>query len=339
MPAHPKIIPEPELRKLYLDQKLSTDSVGNIFGCNHVTVLNYLKKYNIPRRAKLGLRKPIEISKEDLSKLYIDQKLTQKQIANKLGHSVYGIERRMKIYEIKGRTYHESHKVREKFNFSDNLAEKAYLIGFRLGDLNVYRVKKLIQVRCSTTIQNQVDLIEGLFKNYGYVHIWKAKRGTFEIVVLLNESFNFLIPKQDAIEEWILRDKKLFLSFLAGYSDAEGSYYLKKSRYKNGSIPGANFEIQTYDKNILKTISSEIFCLGVENKFYLSRKAGYSDKRGVKNNKNAWRFAITKKQFLWDFIKIIEKFHKHKGKLDDIDKIRSNLISRNGTFRHQKIIL
>lgn len=274
-----------------------------------------------------------------MKNLYLQRKLTQKQIAKKFGHSSYGIQRWMKIYGIKGRSYYESHKVSPKYDFSGDSVEKAYLIGFRLGDLNIYRVKNLIQARCSSTIPNQISLIRNLFEKYGHVHVWKAKRGTFEIVVLLNKSFSFLIPKQDRIEKWILKRDKYFLSFLAGYSDAEGSYYLKRSHYKRALYPSGMFEIQTYDKNLLATISYKLEGLNIKNTYRLSRKAGKIDKRGVINNKDVWKITISRKQSLWNFIKLIKGYHQHKSKLEDLKKVENNIIIRNSTPRYQKIIL
>lgn len=328
MPSKLFLITKNELETLYLKQNLSTDKVAKLFNCSHVTILNYLNRYNIPRRSKLGNRKPVSISKEILIDLYTNKKFSHRQIAQQFGYSRYGIQRWMKIYGIQSRNLSESNAKYPKYNFSNNLIEKAYLIGFRLGDLNVYKVHKLIQVRCSTTIKSQAILIENLFKKYGNVHIWKAKRGTFEIVVLLNDSFNFLLPKNDLIEEWILLNNETFFSFLAGYSDAEGSYYLRKP-YLEFKVGWAVFEIQTYDKKIIESIAKNLVLFRIENTFSKSRAAGYIDKRGIKGNKDCWRIVVVKKQSLWNLIKLLEPYHKHENKLRDLKNVKNNLLLRN----------
>ena len=127
--------------------------------------------------------------------------------------------------------------------------------------------------------------MKNLFKKYGNVHIVKAKRGTYEITILLNNSFSFLLPKKDKIEGWILKKDTCFLSFLAGYADAEGSYYLRKPyKYldRNSRYDWGVFEIQTYDKNIISTINRVLKNLGIICTFSKSRSAGYIDKRGVR---------------------------------------------------------
>lgn len=328
-----------KITEFYLKEKLSSGTIAKIFKCDHVTILNYLKKYNIPRRSKLGNRKPVSVTKEVLFDLYHNKKFTQKQIAEKFGHSRYGIQRWMRIYNINSRSQSLVHTKYPKYDFNGNLAEKAYLIGFRLGDLNVYKVHELIQVRCSTTIKEQILLIQKLFKNYGNVHVWNAKRGTFEVVVLLNQSFVFLIPKNDLIEDWIIGSNRYFLSFLAGYADAEGSYYLRNPYKKLGKYKWGVFEIQTYDKYILQTISKHLFPLGIENTFSRSKIKGYIDKRGTKHNNDSWRITIVRKQSLWNFIKLIEPLHKHKNKLRDLKRVKDNLVLRNSLPYCKPIIL
>ncbi|MBI3576982.1 hypothetical protein HY086_03020 [Candidatus Gottesmanbacteria bacterium] len=329
MPAHALDIPKTKLKYLYLKKLWSADAIAKVFHCDHVTILNYLKKYQIPRRSRLGTRKPVRISKKTLYRLYHKQRLTQKQIANRFGHSAYGIERWMKIYGIISRSDSEVHTKYRKKNFSGDDIEKAYLIGFRIGDLNVVRVHELVQVRCSTTIKNQMLLIKSMFAKYGYVHIWKAKRGTFEIVVLLNTTFSFLLPKDDKVKSWITTNKRYFLSFLAGYSDAEGSYYLKKPRLNIGKTKSAAFEIQSYDRNTLLSIHNKLKSYSIENIYTLSRRAGQIDRRGIKTNKDCWRVVISKKQSLWDFIKLIEPYHKHKNKIQSLQSVKRNLLFRN----------
>lgn len=329
MPALAKNIPKDQLECFYLQKRLSTDAIAKVFNCNHVTILNYLIKYGIPRRSRLGYRKPVQVSKSELFNLYHKNKLTQKQIAEKLGYSRYGIQRWLKLYGIATRTFYESHKVYPKKDFTGDLVQKAYIIGFRLGDLNVFKIRELIQVRCSTTKEAQIELIKNLFKKYGKVHIWKAKRGTYEIVALLNTSFDFLLPKEDRIENWIIQKDQHFLSYLAGYADAEGSYYLRKPNPKIGKIGWGIFEIQTYDRYLLRSIYNKLKSYNVEAKFSLSRKGGYIDRRGIRTNKDCWRIVINKKQSLWNFIRLIEPYHKHKNKIQNLQSVKNNLLLRN----------
>ncbi len=148
------------LLELYVNNKLSAAVIAKKLGTKSpVTILNHLKRYNIERRSKLGNRISINISKERLTVLYSNKKFTQMQIGQKFGNkSASGIQRLMKLYNIQSRNYSEANTKYPKNDFSGNYKEKAYLIGFRLGDLNICKVHQLIQARCSTTILEQVNL-------------------------------------------------------------------------------------------------------------------------------------------------------------------------------------
>lgn len=146
------------------------------------------------------------------------------------------------------------------------------MIGFRLGDLNVYHPKNIICVRCSTTYEGQISLIKKLFEKYGGVYSYFAPRGTYEICCYLNNSFEFLLPKEDKVPNWILKDNRCFLAFFAGYIDAEG--YI--------SIRRRGLEIQSYDKNILRQSWKKLKILGITcPKPTLSKPAGYVQKNGT----------------------------------------------------------
>lgn len=324
-------ISKKELERLYLQKKLSTGEISKILDCTHVTVLNRLKEFKIKSRTKLGTRKPVRIAKEELNRLYHQEKLTQKQIAKKFGHAPYGIQRWMKIYGIKSRDYSEANTKYPKYNFSGNLIEKAYMIGFRLGDLNVMRVKNLIQVRVSSTIPAQTQLFTDLFSNYGHVHIHhfvreKTGKKIIDATCLLNKSFKFLLPKEDKMPTWILNSKKYFLAFFAGYSDAEGSFYFKKPLNK---IPCGVFTIQSYDKEIITSSAQMLGRIGIS--CYgpiLAQKAGYVDKRGIRRNGDCWRFDVIKKRDLWKFTNLVEPLIRHQNKLNKVKDIKRNLIMR-----------
>lgn len=319
---------------LYQKQKLSTDAIAKIFKVrSHVTILNYLKKYNIPRRSRLGNRLSINITKEVLADLYYGNKLTQKQIAQKFGNqSATAIQGLMKKYDLKPRGYSEANTKYPKFNFDGSQLEQAYLIGFRLGDLNVTRIHNLIQVRCSTTIDEQIRLFETLFTNYGHINFTKARRGTYEICILLNESFNFLLPKHDCVDSWILNNSKYFLAFLAGYTDAEGSYFIRQPYYKTKKPPWGVFEIQSYDGNIIQTIFNKVRALGIDAALSIdTRKKLYKH--------DMYRITIVKKQSLWNFIKLIKPYHRHQAKIQDLIRVENNLIARNLLPQCRKISL
>lgn len=318
-----------ELINLYQHQKLSTEQIAEKYKCNHVTIVNRMKKFGIKSRGNLGLRKPMTICKENLEYLYTKRRLSLEKIARILHRSKGGVERKMLHYDISTRGLANRASKYKKFDFDGNLDEKAYMVGFRLGDLNVIRRVNIICARCSTTIKAQINLIRNLFKKYGGVNCTIAKRGTYEIICFLNNSFNFLLPKIDNIPEWVLANNKLFIAFFAGYVDAEGCIHIH-SRSGGRKIPFGGLQITSYDKNILQQswinlMKLDILC----PKPLLVKPKGYIDKRGLKSNGDAWRLSIYRKASVWKLFNFIEPYLRHSKKNKALKIVQKNIILRN----------
>jgi len=332
-------IPKNELKSSYWTQKLSTDQIAQKYGCNSGTILYRMKKYGIKSRGHLGLTKPIKISKEKLEYLYHDRKLSAVKIAKILHRSKGGVERKINNFNIITRNIDNRACKYKKFDFSGNLIEKSYMIGFRLGDLNVVPVKNIIVVRCSTTKKNQIRLIKNLFSQYTTPHFTIAKRGTFEIAVYLNSTFSFLLPKQDNIETWIFEKPEYFWAFLAGYSDAEGYLSLRKEKTKIQS--SVLFGINSYDKNILFQLHKGLKEMNINSKppSIKTLKGTPFGNKGYVYNQDMWRITVNQKQSLWNLIYFWKIYSKHNDKLSAIEKARQNIILRNQLPRCLKIEL
>lgn len=322
-------ISKEDLYYFYFQQKFSTAKIASVFGCSHATVLNRMKEYGLPRRSKLGLRKPLSLSKTTLNYLYNTRNLSAEKIAKIIHRSRGGVERKIKQFDIKTRNINNRACKYKKKDFSDDPIEKAYMIGFRLGDLNVYKRKNVIVVRCSTTKRAQVSLIKNLFSSYGGISISKAKRGTYEIYVFLNRSFNFLLPKKDKIPDWVIKNNKYFIAFFTGYCDAEGSILSNKLSRGHDTASSA-IEIQSYDKTILYQSWSKLKSIGVVcPKPKISKPAGYVGKNGIKHNGDCWRLSINKKTSLWKLLHFMEPYIYHRQKKKALEKVKSNIILRN----------
>ena len=329
--AREVFIPKQTLKKLYRQKKLSIEKIGKLYRCSHATILNIMKLYKLERRSQLGTRKPIIVPEEALNKLYSERKLSQAQIAKKMKCSRCAIEKLMKKYDIKPRTLSEAQMKYPKHNFSGDLVEKAYLIGFRLGDLWTAPAKLQIAVSCSTSRPEQVKLIRTLFQKYTKITIRQNRiiKGQLitDIRFLLNKSFKFLLPKQDEIEPWISKNKKFFFAFLAGYIDAEGHIFVRL--YKKSKTPIAGFEVQSYDKNILFQAWKQLNKLGIRcQKPLMSKPKGYISKSGIINRKDMWRLSVNRKNYLLSLLNSIESCLKHGKRKNDLKDAKENLISR-----------
>jgi len=196
-------ISEKEFKKLYENDKMSTFQIAERFGCCQATVWKMLKKFDITPR--LSGAKRVNIPKNKLYDLYINKKLSTWKIEKKLKISRSTIHRKLKEYKIPIRDLATANMKYEKLNFSEDLIEKAYLIGFRIGDLRVrkkYPNSRTIYVGCGSTILEQIYLLEELFNKYG--RVWKKeKNGKINFEAFLNGSFDFLLSKE--APEWIFK--------------------------------------------------------------------------------------------------------------------------------------
>jgi len=325
------LISKQVLKKLYYREKLSTIQIAKQYKCSHATILYKMKLYNLKRRGKLGTRKPIIIPGKKLRKLYLEKKLSESQIAKEIKCSRCAVEKLMKKYDITPRSLSEAQMKYPKYDFSGDLIEKAYLIGFRLGDLWAKPAKLQIEVNCSTSRPEQVKLIKALFHKYTKVKIRQNRfiKGQLitDIKWLLNKSFKFLLPKRDQIEPWILQNKKFFFAFLAGYIDAEGHIFTRL--YKNSRTPTAGFEVSSYDKGILRQAWSKLNEVGIKcPKPSIKTPKGYVSKSGIINRGDSWRLNVNKKAALFSLLNSIEPYLKHPKRKRDLQKAKKNLIFR-----------
>jgi predicted DNA-binding protein YlxM (UPF0122 family) len=319
-----------QLTNWYLKDKFSMFQIAEKLGCTHSAIVYKLRKFGIKSRGHLGLTKPIKLTKDGFEYLYYKRGLSLKKISNIAHCSESGLERRFKTYNLKSRTTQNRTTRIKKFDFSGDLIEKAYLIGFRLGDLNIMKRVSVTQVRCSSSVYAQIRLIKQLFSKYSSPKIrkfidYKFNIPKWDIVFLVNKSFDFLIPKQDKIPNWIQRDKNLFFSFLAGYSDAEGSFLIRKGKPKN-KIGFGIYEVGSQQKNIIIQIWENLSKYNIQVSYpIISKKAGYTQSNGMRNNKDFWHLSTARKVSVWKLIQEIKPFIKHPNKIKQLNHVKQNV--------------
>ena len=123
------------------------------------------------------MRKKIEISKKLLLRLYYKENKSKYKIGDICGCSFKTVLNRMRDYGMEPVSRSIIQSKYKKFDFSGSDKDKAYIIGFRTGDLNVYKTtpkSQVIVVRCHTTNIEQVDVMEDIFKRYGQVTCKKS---------------------------------------------------------------------------------------------------------------------------------------------------------------------
>lgn len=217
-----------------------------------------------------------------------------------------------------------------KNDFSGNKVEKAYMVGFRIGDLNVYKTSEdseVVIARCHTTTQEQIRVIEEIFGKYGKITTSLSKRSSYHINCYLNKSFDFLLDKSfpfiplESVDE--------IFAFIAGYFDAEGCLGLNQNR--------ARVKIDSYDADVLHWINKRLSESGINN--ILKTISVCKTKRN--QGKQLWRLNINNMDDVAKFIFNIEKYCKHFKKLSQIETAKKNIIMRKKErviHEHKKLL-
>lgn len=269
----------------------------------------------------------ISIPKRELKRLYYKEKKSKYKIGEIYNCSFKTVLNRMREFGMKPLSRSIIQSKYKKKKFSGNNPEKAYIIGFRLGDLNIYKTNnnsEVIVARCHTTQKDQLDLIKNVFKKYGQVTISKnSKNSSYQINCFLNDSFEFLLKKGTDVEKWITDDKNCSKSFAAGYVDAEGNIGVYDKR--------ARFKIDSYDKEIIFWfyewfLKNRIKC---PDPIKIGRSGQVYEKRlGYKYNKDLWRIRVSEKNSLENLLILIDPYLKHKKRKSDLKKCLKNLDDR-----------
>lgn len=318
-----------ELDGLYNQQRLSATEIARRLGVPDSTVYRWMDRLGLPRRSiSEALR--VSLDDDEIVRLYTAG-LTASEIGKQFDVSEDLVLKRLRTRGIARRSS-ASQPTYQRRDFSGDPVERGYLIGFRLGDLYVKPTNSSgasIEVRGDTTRVEQINLFHELFSPYGYVYIsLPCASGERKVLCRLNLTFDFLLPKVDAIPDWILRaaqngNTQPFLAFLAGYSDAEGCFCMPSNNR-------AYFLLQSCDVDLLRQARDMLNdCLGVLcPPLYLSRPGGYCNKHGITSRKDYWRLRINRKSSLDRLCKLLEPHLKHTKRRADMYAVWANVRAR-----------
>lgn len=267
----------------------------------------------------------IIIPKKDLIKLYYGQKKSKYKIGEIYNCSFKTVLNRMREYGMEPLSRSIIQSKYPKKDFCGDNNEKAYMIGFRLGDLSVFQTvshSDVIIVGCHTTRDEQVQLVKKIFSKYGRVSV-SINDKSKNINCYLNKSFSFLLSKEDRVEEWISKHKKYSDNFAAGYTDAEGNIGIYDGR--------ARFKIDSYDKNIIFWMydwlsKNSIIC---PPPTLIGKKGQIYDKLfKYKYNKDLWRIRISRMDSLYKLLFMLKPLLKHKKRKEHLRKCLKNINDR-----------
>jgi hypothetical protein len=306
---------------LYCDEGLSTLQVALRLGWSESAIRGRLVALGIARRTPWA-RNAVDCDPGELRRLYVEEGWTLGAIAEKYGCSLTTIWRKAQAAGIASREGGTG-PLYERTDFSGDPTEQAYLVGFRIGDLNVELHGHTITVKCTSTRTEQVELFRQLFERYGHVYTDEAtlarrRRQSIGMSVALNRTFDFLLPKQDAVPVWVLNGSdEMFFAFFAGYVDAEG--YFRAYFVQNRPKPQARLEIRSYDVGLLTQLQVGLCERGIEcPPVRLRVNAGYTNLEGVRSNRDLWGLGIHRKESLRRLVTRLDTHLRHSRRRRDM---------------------
>jgi len=253
--------------------------------------------------------------KETLKEFYINKKLPMEKIAKTLGIGISTVFHWLYHFNIPIRRFKY-----QKYDFSGNQKEKAYISGLVAGDIYAYKHCRQIAVELTTTHPAMMNLFHSSFRKYGT----PTKRikynkitGRYERVgcIFLNNSFEFMLSKNFDI------DNEYFYHFLAGFFDSEGCVHI----YNNQGYIGLTILIYNSNKKLLEIIKKRLEKDGFHPKLYLFFKKGEKTTNNYIRGKDLWTVAMhTIKENLTLMKKTPIKHQEKTDKMKIISSTSSN---------------
>ncbi|MDD4990234.1 MAG: LAGLIDADG family homing endonuclease [Candidatus Pacebacteria bacterium] len=322
-------VPKNKLKDLYEKQKLTSYEIAGLYRCCQATIWKRLLAYGI-KRLPNG-RNTVVISKSKLKDLYMKQHLSSRKIAKLYGCAYSTVDSKIRRFGFPIKTLAKAHIITPRRNFNGSNSDKAYLIGFAMGDLRVrkmYPNSETILADCGSNKKEQIDLISDLFKPYGRVWIKEnpSRENYLQIECSVNLSFDFLLKKRVLMDNWILKNRNYFLAFLAGFTDAEGCVAISK-------LGQAFYSLGNYNYKLLGQIRSRLIKMGFRcGELTEAKTKGRKFGSGAIHNQNYWQLRVNRKLDLLKFFDLVSPYLKHRKRIDDIEKAKQNIALRNEKY-------
>ena len=289
-----------DLERLYLRDHLSAAKISDLYGlkyenpkCGETLILYHLKHKGIARRGAADhLRRVTEEMVDEWVRRY-EAGESLKQIAGEgVGAPTVFVHLRKRGLKLRDKVEEviRLNTIHKKTPFSGDTLEKVYLLGFARGDLWITTHGRAVRARGGSTHPAFTQLFRELFGRYGPIYVYpkEAKLTGYEwsMDADLDGSFRFLLERDMETFEKVLSDDSLFLSYLAGFFDAEGSVY-----YHKKGVGGAfELSIANMDVSLLETLNQHLQGLGYSSK--LSRTSQDPEKRNIRGADHIWHISI-----------------------------------------------
>ncbi len=236
-----------------------------------------------------------------VDQLHNKKNLSLLRISKEVGRSYTAIWGLCRALEIHTRSVAEADRnsiaIRSKHkrtSFDGTEEERAYILGFRHGDLTALQVSgTAVMVTSTTTHPAFAKLFHELFQRYGHIYQYpmyeEGKGYKWKVAVRLDNSFQFLLqPRQEALRSYA-QDRKLFLAWLAGLVDSDGNIHTTEGEGRGR----ARVVVYNNDTALLQNIISHTRAVGYHfDGPYLMKPTGSITPYGIRYTKDLWYISL-----------------------------------------------
>jgi hypothetical protein len=260
-----------DLRRLYLDEGLSAAKIAERYGLKYgspktaeSTILYHLKRNGIARGDRAAhIRKVTEGMVDEWVKRYKDGESLKQIAGDEVNHVTVFNHLKRRGLQLRDRMEAQIKAVskHEKRGFDGDPCTRAYMIGIGKGDYYATSHGRATRVRLSTTHPAMSKLFKDLFESYGPIYEYPKPTALtgfeWSLDCDLDASFGFMTDSSQPTME-IFEKPDLFMNFLAGFFDAEGSIWY----HENSSRGGFQVSISNLDEQLLRRIAATLVSLG-----------------------------------------------------------------------------
>jgi hypothetical protein len=232
-----------------------------------------------------------------LDRLHNGKKVSLLQISKEVGRSytaIWGLCRSLGI-QTRGVAEAQANSavVRSKHErrpFDGTEEDRAYMTGFKNGDLTAWQVSgTAVMVTSSTTHPAFAEVFRTLFQPFSHVYQYpmfeEGKGYKWKLAVRLDNSFTFLLKGPlEAVSGFSMR-RSTYLSWLAGMIDSDGNIHTSKTR----GNPRVRLGVYNSNVPLLETIIRE--SRRIQYNFdgpYLLKEKGTVTPFGIRYTKDLW---------------------------------------------------
>jgi len=312
-----------DLERLYVNEQLSAMKISKCYGLRYpnpksgeAMILHYLKKRGIKRRDPADhIRKVTEEMEDEWVRRYKGGQSLHDIAAGGFSPVTVLLHLRKRGVELRDKVEAQIQAVtkhaKKPFNEDPNL--RAYLIGIAKGDFWITNHGRAIRARLGTTHPGMAKLFRELFEPYGPIYEYPKRTPLtgfeWSLDCDLDSSFKFLANSRELLSD-IFSSKDLFLSFLAGFFDAEGSVYY----HKKAGIGAFEFSLANTDVEILEMIRGGLRELGLSPNLREQRRILRRTIRGTNiiSTKPIWRLELWRHEDVARILKQLPLRHPEK---------------------------